>query len=281
MSTLQFKKSPRLAAPRPPGGEVHLEPPPEVPRTIPGNIVAKAIPGVMIFASLGMMVFMFTAGGRNPTTIMMSGMMLMGTVGMLAGGGGKGGGAKKAEMDEDRKDYLRYLGQMRDRAREAMVDQRAALEWVHPDPQSLWSLGASRRMWERRQNDQDFLHLRVGRSSHRLATRLVPPQTGPVDELEPIATLALRRFVRAHSIVPDLPTQITLRGFAAVSMQGERARTRALTRAMLAQLITFHSPDDVMIAVATSGRAKQEWEWAKWLPHVQHPSLSDGIGQLR
>ncbi|GAA3538247.1 type VII secretion protein EccC [Amycolatopsis ultiminotia] len=281
MSTLQFKKSPRLAAPRPPGGEVHLEPPPEVPRTIPGNIVAKAIPGVMIFASLGMMVFMFTAGGRQPTTIMMSGMMLMGTVGMLAGGGGKGGGAKKAEMDEDRKDYLRYLGQMRDRAREAMVDQRAALEWVHPDPQSLWSLAASRRMWERRQNDQDFLHLRVGRSSHRLATRLVPPQTGPVDELEPIATLALRRFVRAHSIVPDLPTQITLRGFAAVSMQGERGLTRALTRAMVAQLVSFHSPDDVMIAVATSGRAKEEWEWAKWLPHVQHPSVSDGIGQLR
>src|SRR6266545_504685 len=140
MSTLQFKKSPRLAAPRPPGGEVHLEPPPEVPRTIPGNIV-------MIVSSLGMMVFMFTAGGRQPMMLMMGGMMVIGTVGMMAGGGGKGGGAKKAEMDEDRKDYLRYLGQMRDRAREAMVDQRAALEWVHPDPQSLWSLAASRRMW--------------------------------------------------------------------------------------------------------------------------------------
>ncbi|WP_033261442.1 type VII secretion protein EccC [Amycolatopsis vancoresmycina] len=281
MSTLQFKKSPRLAAPRPPGGEVHLEPPPEVPRVIPGNIVMKALPIVMIFASIGMMVFMFTASGRNPMMMAMGGMMVVGTLGMMAGGGGKGGGAKRAEMDEDRKDYLRYLGQMRDRAREAMVDQRAALEWVHPDPQSLWSLAASRRMWERRQNDQDFLHLRVGRSSHRLATRLVPPQTGPVDELEPIATLALRRFVRAHSIVPDLPTQITLRGFAAVSMQGERALTRGLTRAMLAQLVSFHSPDDVLIAVATAGRAKEEWEWAKWLPHVQHPTLSDGIGQLR
>ncbi|WP_328445474.1 MULTISPECIES: type VII secretion protein EccCa [unclassified Amycolatopsis] len=281
MSTLQFKKSPRLAAPRPPGGEVHLEPPPEVPRVIPGNIVMKALPIVMIVASLGMMVFMFQASNRNPMMMAMGGMMVVGTLGMMAGGGGKGGGAKRAEMDEDRKDYLRYLGQMRDRAREAMVDQRAALEWVHPDPQSLWSLAASRRMWERRQNDQDFLHLRVGRSSHRLATRLVPPQTGPVDELEPIATLALRRFVRAHSIVPDLPTQITLRGFAAVSMQGDRALTRGLTRAMLAQMVTFHSPDDVLIAVATAGRAKEEWEWAKWLPHAQHPTMSDGIGQLR
>ncbi|WP_007024961.1 type VII secretion protein EccC [Saccharomonospora iraqiensis] len=282
MSTLQFKRSPRLAAPRPPGGEVHLEPPPEVPRTIPGNILMKLMPVVMVVAMLGMVAFMFTAsdGPPSPFMMMMPLMMMMSMVGMLAGGG-RGGQQKKAEMNEDRKDYLRYLGQMRDRAREAMVEQRASLEWVHPDPESLWSLATSRRMWERRQNDQDFLHLRVGRSSHRLATRLVPPQTGPVDELEPIATLALRRFVRAHSIVPDLPTQITLRGFAAVGMQGERDLTRGLARAMLAQLVTFHSPDDVLIAVATTGRAKEEWEWAKWLPHVQHPALSDGIGQLR
>ncbi|GAA1946746.1 type VII secretion protein EccC [Amycolatopsis minnesotensis] len=262
---------------------MHLEPPPEVPRTIPGNIMMKLLPVVMVLSTLGMVGVMFIGGGaaaKNPMTMMMPIMMLASMGGMMAGGG-KGGGAKKAEMNEDRKDYLRYLGQMRDRAREAMADQRASLEWVHPDPQMLWSLAASRRMWERRQNDQDFLHLRVGRSSHRLATRLVPPQTGPVDELEPIATLALRRFVRAHSIVPELPTQITLRGFAAVSMQGERELTRGLTRAMLAQLVTFHSSDDVLIAVATAGRAKDEWEWAKWLPHVQHPELADGIGQLR
>src|SRR3954463_8016872 len=218
MSTLQFKKSPRLAAPRPPGGEVHLEPPPEVPRVIPGNIVMKALPVVMIVASLGLLVFLFQASQRNPLTIALGATTVVGTLGMMAGGGGKGSGAKRAEMNEDRKDYLRYLGQMRDRAREASLDQRAALEWVHPDPQALWSMATSRRMWERRQSDPDFCHLRAGRGSQRLATRLVPPQTGPVDELEPIATLALRRFVRAHSIVPELPIQIAIRGFAAVGL---------------------------------------------------------------
>ena len=37
----------------------------------------------------------------------------------------------------------------------------------------------------------------------------------------------------------------------------------------------------MLVAVVTSGRAKEEWEWAKWLPHVQHPTMVDGIGQLR
>ncbi|SDD47775.1 type VII secretion protein EccCa [Actinokineospora iranica] len=282
MSTLQFKRSPRLSAPRQPGGEVHLEPPPEVPRVIPGNIVMKLLPAVMIVASIGMMAFMFVVGGRNPSSLLFGGMFLMSTVGMMAGGmGGRGGGQKKAEMNEDRKDYLRYLGQMRDRAREAALDQRASLEWTHPDPQALWSIATSRRMWERRQADADFCHLRAGRGSQRLATRLVPPQTGPVDELEPIATLALRRFVRAHSIVPELPIQVAIRGFAAVGLTGDKELTRGLARALLAQLVTFHTPDDVLVAVVTSGKAKQDWEWAKWLPHAQHPTLADGIGQLR
>ncbi|GAA2835622.1 type VII secretion protein EccCa [Crossiella cryophila] len=285
MSTLQFKRSPRLSPPRPPGGEVHLEPPPEVPRVIPGNIFMKVLPFVMIVASVGMMIFMFQTGGKNPQSLLFGGMFLISTIGMMAGGGmgGGGKGQKKAEMNEDRKDYLRYLGQMRQRAREAIAEQRAEREWVHPDPKMLWSLTAkkSRRMWERRANDPDFVHVRICVGTQRLATRLVPPQTGPVDELEPISTLALRRFVRAHSLVPDLPISITMRGFAAISLHGERELTRPLARAMLAQLATFHTPEDLLIAVVTAGKTKAEWEWAKWLPHAQHPKLVDGIGQLR
>ncbi len=251
---------------------------------IPGNIMMKMMPVVMVVAMVGMIVLLFSTGGsaaRSPLTLLFPVMMMFSMVGMFAGGGGRSGGQRKAEMNEDRKDYLRYLGQMRERARESADEQRAALEWNHPDPAALWSLATSRRMWERRTSDADFCHLRVGRGSQRLATRLVPPQTGPVDELEPITTLALRRFVRAHSIVPELPISISLRGFAAVAVSGEREEVRGLARAMLGQLVAFHSPDDVMIAVVTSGRAKAEWEWAKWLPHVQHPRLTDGIGPLR
>ncbi|MCP2248861.1 type VII secretion protein EccC [Lentzea aerocolonigenes] len=281
MSTLQFKRTARLAAPRPPGGEVHLEPPPEVPRIIPGNIMMKAMPVVMIIASVGMMAMMFVYSNKQPAAMIMPGMMMISTIGMMAGGMGTGKGQKKAEMNEDRKDYLRYLGQMRDRAREAADEQRAEREWVHPDPQMLWSLATTRRMWERRQNDPDFCHLRAGRGSQRLATRLVPPQTGPVEELEPIATLALRRFVRAHSLVPDLPISIALRGFAAVGLLGDVEDRRDLARALLAQLVTFHAPDDLLIAVVSAGRTKQLWEWVKWLPHAQHPTDIDGIGQRR
>ncbi|MFN2495300.1 MAG: type VII secretion protein EccCa [Pseudonocardiaceae bacterium] len=283
MSTLQFRRSARLAAPKMPGGEVHLEPPPEVPRVLPGSVLQKILPVVMIVAVLGMVAFIFTSGdGRsNPIFLLFPIMMLVSTIGMFATGGGRGGGQRKAEMNEDRKDYLRYLGQLREQARAAAEEQRAALEWTHPDPPALWSIASSRRMWERRSGDPDFCHVRICRGPQRLATRLVPPQTGPVDELEPITTLALRQFVRAHSIVADLPISLSIRVFAAVGISGDRGQVRGLARAMLAQLATFHAPDDLLVAVVTAGRAKQEWEWAKWLPHVQHPSLIDGAGSLR
>ncbi|MDQ4104841.1 MAG: type VII secretion protein EccCa, partial [Actinomycetota bacterium] len=281
MSTEQFRRLPRLAAPKMPGGEVHLEPPPEVPRVLPGNIVQKILPVVMIVAVLGMVAYIFTSGEArsNPLFLMFPIMMVVSTVGMFIGNGR--GGQAKAEMNEDRKDYLRYLGQMRERAREAAQEQRAALEWNHPDPAALWSIASSRRMWERRSGDPDFCHVRICRGSQRLATRLVPPQTGPVDELEPITTLALRQFVRAHSIVPELPIAISVRGFAAIGISGDAALARGLARSMVTQLATFHSPDDLLIAVVTAGRAKADWEWAKWLPHVQHPSRVDGAGPMR
>ena len=282
MSTVQFRRSPRLAAPKMPGGEVHLEAPPEVPRVLPGNIVQKILPVVMIAAVLGMVAFVFTTGDArsNPVFLLFPIMMLVSTVGMFVGGG-RGRGQAKAEMNEDRKDYLRYLGQMRQRARKAALEQRTALEWTHPDPAALWSIASSRRMWERRSGDVDFCHVRICRGSQRLATRLVAPQTGPVDELEPITTLALRQFVRAHSIVPDLPISLSVRGFAAIGISGTHLSTRELARSMVAQLVTFHSPDDLLIAVVTAGRAKADWEWMKWLPHVQHPSLVDGAGAQR
>ncbi len=281
MSTVQFRRLPRLAAPKMPGGEVHLEAPPEVPRVLPGNIVQKILPIVMIVAVLGMVGYTFTTGDgkSNPLFLMFPIMMVVSTVGMFAGG--SRGGQVKAEMNADRKDYLRYLGQMRERAREAAQEQRAALEWSHPDPAALWSIASSRRMWERRGGDLDFATVRICRGSQRLATRLVAPQTGPVDELEPITTLALRQFVRAHSIVPELPIAISVRGFAAIGISGEPVASRGLARSMVAQLATFHTPDDLLVAVVTTGRAKLDWEWAKWLPHVQHPSHVDGVGPVR
>ncbi|MCP2295576.1 DNA segregation ATPase FtsK/SpoIIIE, S-DNA-T family [Nocardia amikacinitolerans] len=283
MSTVRFQRRARREMPRTPGGEVTLQPPPEIPRVTPGNLLMKLMPVVMIIGMVGMMALLFTQGGgiaSNPMSMMFPIMMLFSMVGMFAGQGG-GKGQKAAEANEDRKDYLRYLDQVRKDVDETAKQQRASVEWSHPEPGLIWMLAGTSRMWERRAGDKDFCHARIGIGGQRLATRLVAPETGPVEELEPIAAVSLRRFVRAHSTVPDLPTAIAVKGFATIALDGDRNEARDMVRAMLLQLCMFQGPDQVLVAVVCGPDTAREWEWTKWLPHTQHPDAQDGIGTQR
>ncbi|WP_124707756.1 type VII secretion protein EccCa [Gordonia insulae] len=283
-TTEGFVRRPRITPPRTPGGELNIAPPPDVPRVVPGNMLMKLLPVVMVVAVVGMIAMMFATGGRNilanPLFMMFPLMMLMSMFGMFAAGG-RGGGKRAAELNEERKDYFRYLGQTRAQVLETVDAQRAALSWSHPDPAALLEIVGTRRMWERRPTDSDFAHVRVGVGSQRLATRLMPPETGPLEDIEPVSMVALRRFVRTHSVVHRLPTSISLRGFPAVNIEGARQETRDLVRSMVVELCAFHGPDHLHIVIITGDPAGEAWDWAKWLPHVGHPTLRDGLGAMR
>lgn len=283
-TTEGFVRRARIAAPRTPGGELSIAPPPDVPRVVPGNLLMKLLPVVMIVAVIGMLALMFATGGRNilsnPLFMMFPLMMLMSMFGMFAASG-RGGGKRAAELNEERKDYFRYLGQLREQVRDTVDDQRAALTWSHPDPRALPALIGTRRMWERRPSDSDFAHVRIGVGAHGLATRLMPPETGPPEDLEPVSMVALRRFVRTHSVVHRLPTSISLRGFPAINIGGARQDTRGTVRALMAELCVFHGPDHLRIAIVTADPIGEAWDWAKWLPHLGHPLARDGLGAVR
>ncbi|GGC64920.1 type VII secretion protein EccCa [Hoyosella rhizosphaerae] len=287
MGAVHFVRSGRIDPPQMPGGELGLNTPPEVPRAIPGNLIQKLLPVVMVLAMVGMVALMFRSGMlANPMMLMFPVMMAVSMVGMLAGSGGRGGGARTAELNEQRKDYLRYLCDTRRDVVDAADQQRAAVVWHHPAPNGLWSIAGSPRMWERTADDSEYLSARIGYGAQRLSLSLVPPETGPTDDLEPISVVALRRFVRTHSIVPDLPIALSMRGFASVTIRtadegSEADEARGLVRSIICQLCAFHSPDDVRVVVVCGDEQVPDWDWVKWLPHNQHPHLFDDIGPQR
>ena len=163
----------------------------------------------MLLGSIG---FIAVLGPTQPTSWLFGGMFAISTLGMmLTGAGGRGGGNRAAGIDEDRRDYLRYLAVLRRRVRRLAAEQRAVLEQQHPDPAAWPAVLAAGRLWERGPADPDFGQLRIGRGDQWLATRLVPPQTGPVEGIEPITALALRRFLREHAVVSGLPVAVSLR----------------------------------------------------------------------
>ncbi|GFG57715.1 putative FtsK/SpoIIIE family protein [Mycolicibacterium murale] len=230
-----------------------------------------------------MIALLITVGGRNisrnPMFLLFPMMMIMSMAGMFMGGGKSGKAA--AELNEERKDFFSYLAGLRDDAEQTGAGQRAALQWSHPDPRTLVDLAGTRRMWERRPSDNDFCHVRVGLGTHRLATRLLAPETGPPEDLEPVSTMALRRFVATHSVVHALPTAVSLRAFPTISFDGDPAEIRQLVRSMVLELCTFHGPDHLRIAVVTSNPDNVHWRWVKWLAQAQHETLRDGCGTMR
>ncbi|HEU5026997.1 MAG TPA: type VII secretion protein EccCa [Spirillospora sp.] len=281
MSTTLVKRKERRKPPPAPKGELLLESPPEIPEMQSGGMqaVLTYLPMAVMPVMMGLM---FVGGGtKSPMMMISSGGMALAMGGMMIGQLSRGSGERKFKLNGARRDYFRYLSQVRRRVRRAAEQQRESLEWNSPAPDSLWSLVMSARIWERRPADADFGNVRIGAGPQKLAVQLIPPETKPIEDLEPMTAGALRRFVRAHSTVPNLPVAVSLPSFARILPMGDIDAVRGMVRAMIAQLTAFHSPDDMRVSVCASPDAMPHWDWVKWLPHCMHPTLTDAAGPVR
>lgn len=252
-----------------------------IPEPTGGSGLSQGLMVVPMIAGGGAMSLMFMGSGGSPLTYIASGLYGLSTVGMLAASMGRGSADRNRRLAAQRRDYLRHLAQVRGRVGKAAARQYAALHHAHPDPQALWGIALSSRLWERRPGDADFAAVRVALGPQNLLARLVPPETRSAEDLDPVAASALRQFLHAHATVAELPVAIALRSFRRVNLLGDAEDVRALVRAVIGQVATLHAPDDLRIAVCAGGRIAPVWEWVKWLPHAQHPSRADRSGPSR
>ncbi|WP_079058060.1 type VII secretion protein EccCa [Streptomyces cellostaticus] len=277
MSQIVVKRPPRALPSEVPTDAVAVQPPPELPRGHQESVLMQLLPTLGMGGSV---VFFFTNG--QPFMKIMGMIMIASTVGMSIAMVVRFRRGSQGQLADLRRDYLSYLSQARKSAVETAKAQRDAQYYLHPSPEQLWALVAEgSRVWERRPGDEDFAHVRIGLGPQPLATSLVPPETGPVEQLEPLTAGAMQRFLAAHSTLSDLPMAVSLRAFYHVTVSGEPQSVRASARALVGSLASLHSPEDLLIAVAAGREALPHWDWAKWLPHVQAPGVLDGAGTRR
>ncbi|ATY13363.1 secretion protein EccC [Amycolatopsis sp. AA4] len=281
MSTETVKRGPRAAGPEMPEGQEELQEPPVMaePAARDFNSLLMMLP--MAIGSLVMVLAFSGVAGSSPFTYVIGGGMGVSMIAMSLGQLSRAAAERKRKMQAERRDYLRYLGQIRERARSTAEDQRHAVAWNNPAPDSLWSLAMGPRLWERRISHEDFARVRIGLGTQQSALELVPPVTKPIEDLEPLSAISLRRFTETYRTLSGIPTAVGLRSFTSVEFDGDPEAAVALVRAMLAQLVAFHSPDELRLAVLTTEAAQAQWDWVKWLPHNNHPTLRDAAGPLR
>ncbi|SCF85688.1 DNA segregation ATPase FtsK/SpoIIIE, S-DNA-T family [Streptomyces sp. Cmuel-A718b] len=228
----------------------------------------------------GSVVFFFMT--PNPIMRIMGMIMIASTLGMAIAMLVRYRRGTQGELADLRRDYLKYLTQTRRAVLKTARKQRDAQFYLHPSPEQLWALVAEgSRVWERRAGDADFAQVRIGLGSQELATPLIAPETAPVDELEPLAAGAMQQFLATHSTLDGLPMAVSLRAFYHLTISGHADSARSAARAMVGGLVSLHSPEDLVIAVATGTEAAPQWEWTKWLPHAQAPGPADGAGSRR
>lgn len=266
----------RTPLPEPPDGEIVLQPPPALPKSS-GQGLTQLMFMLPMMLGMGAMSFFYIGRTGGVMTYLFAALYGSTMVGMVLMSLTRGGASKKAQINNERRDYQRYLADLRQRVREVADLQRAALLAARPRPADLWFVAEQGKAWQRHRSDADFGHARVGTATQLLATPLRAPQTEPLEDLDPVSSSALRHFIKTYGSVADLPVAISLRSFAGLSVSGERPAVESLARALLAQLTTFHSPDDLKVALCVAADRRPAWEWLKWLPHAQAtPSTTAG-----
>ncbi|MFE4171923.1 type VII secretion protein EccCa [Streptomyces sp. NPDC056909] len=278
MSQIVVKRPPRSLPPEVPTDALALEAPPELPRGQQEGMLMQVLPVL----GMGSSVVFFFSPQAPPFMRIMGVLMLFSTVAMIVAQIVRFRRGTQGQMADVRRDYLKYLAQTRRTVRRTARTQRDAQLYLHPSPEQLWSVVAEgSRVWERRVGDGDFGQLRIGLGAQQLATPLVAPDTAPVDELEPLCAGAMQQFLAVHGSLDGLPMAVSMRAFYHVTVSGEPESAHSAARALVAQLVTLHSPEDVMVAVVAAPGAVARWDWTKWLPHTQVPGQIDGAGTKR
>ncbi|CAJ1509647.1 type VII secretion protein EccCa [[Mycobacterium] burgundiense] len=280
MSRLIFEARRRLPRPEVRKGTITIEAPPELPRAVPPSLLRRALPYMIVILIVGMIVAMVATGMRliSPQMLFFPFVLLLAATALYRGNSNN---LRTEEIDAERADYLRYLSVVRDNIRAQAADQRAALQWSHPEPEELATIPGSRRQWERDPHDSDFLLIRTGLQDVPLDTALRVKDTVDEVDLEPVSHSALRGLLDTQRTVRNAPTGLDLTKLARITVLGAPDEVHAAVRSWIAQAVTWHDPGVLGVALASPQLESEGWSWLKWLPHVDIPGAVDGVGPAR
>jgi S-DNA-T family DNA segregation ATPase FtsK/SpoIIIE len=232
---------------------------------------------IAVMASMGA-----ASGDGRERSLVAAGLFFVVTVGFVAVQIDRQHTQRSRAVDRRRTAYLHYLGTVRGITRDAAARQRAAMLWQHPDPGALPALAEERsRVWEHADADPEFLRVRYGVCSQPLSLELVPPDSAPIEQVDPAAASALHRLLTVHRVQPALPAAVDLRAFDRIEICGGGEEGRSLARAMICSAAAFQSPEHLAIAVLASEGSLARWDWVKWLPHALSTQGFDAVGPRR
>ena len=178
---------------------------------------------------------------------------------------------RRSLADRDRK-----IGELREQVQRQISVQaefKAQHRWSdNPHVGVLWqrAVSASVRLWERRAGDQDFMSAMIG----------VGPTLHPVEFEERSYPDEFRDLVDSPAALRDVPHLVDLASNLALGICGPRLAALAVARSLVMQLATNHGPADLRIGVLCDQDSAPDWDWLKWVPHLDQALVAHAAHEL-
>ncbi|WP_413453004.1 type VII secretion protein EccCa [Georgenia phoenicis] len=278
MTLEQVHRPARVVPPVADAEPVAVSPPPPLGESGGGLPLQALLPVVGALASMTMMMVL-----RNNPLFVLLGIVIL--VVAIVGGVGmaltqRGQAARNRRTQRER--YLDYLESLRGDLRERADRVREHARSVHPDPAALPDVVRNpARRWERRRADRDFLHLRVGTGDRAWFPVTLPEDPNPTQPFDPTMLAEAEGIAQRYATVHQLPVPVPLDLAGEVAVIGPREQTLAVARALLAQALALHAPDDLVLALTHSPERAADWAALGAVPHLVDDELLDGPVPVR
>lgn len=251
-----------------------IEPPPNLPEGKMGNAATALLPMAGVMGSVVMMTVIRNSQFAAIGAIVLV-FALLGAVALFLSQRGKAQRTRRTQRER----YLEYVEEQRDELGAAERELRRQARVLNPPPAALYDLVRDpARLWERRRLDTDFLRVRLGTGDVPVQALAIGQNqgSGVLTPPDPFMLNEARALQHRFTTATDFPLVAPLDRAGNVSIIGDRDGVLRVARALLIQTAVSHAPDDVAIALGVPGERLEEWEWAKWLPHVLDAQQDDG-----
>ena len=157
---------------------------------------------------------------------------------------------RKIELDEEAK-YQGYV------LKENLLSTNECVETI---------LKHGYNFWDRRNDQDDFLQVRLGIGSEKLDVNInysFEDFTVEEDELKQ----QVDNFVKNYEKINDVPIKYSFFKNKITAIIGNYYKSHNFANNLILQLLTFYTYEDLKIVVFTNDENKSNWDYLKYIPH--------------
>ena len=175
---------------------------------------------------------------------------------------------KKKKRKELEKKYTKYLDKNEKILQSETTLQKAILiENLVPLEECIKNIQQRGTLfWNKRNDENDFLVVRVGTGNAKLNVDIKEPEEGFTIDEDELKT-KMENLIEQYRYIENVPMSFSIYENPTTAIMGNVNKCAAFTNNIILQLITFYSYEDIKLVVITNKKNEHKWDYIRYLNH--------------